>query len=244
VLLLRAAGVPARYATGYSVQEYSQWEEAYRVRSMHGHAWTLAYVGGRQVTDDQGNTRWEGGSWIDVDTTPSVWLAEDRSQLPGWQELSDFFSTLWHKFSLWRAEGGLQELSQYIPWVMGALMLALGGGSLLGKRSRKQSKNDQPLEEPVSVAGELTRLEEALQDQGLGRDRGETVARWLQRLRSALPGVSEQQVREVVSLHYQDRFSANSVTRDQLQRLRDLVQEMLGAVNRRASEPRAKVPAG
>jgi len=38
VLLLRAAGIPARYATGYSVMEYSPLEEVYVVRARHAHA--------------------------------------------------------------------------------------------------------------------------------------------------------------------------------------------------------------
>lgn len=39
VLLLRAAGIPARYATGYSVQEWSDLEQAYIIRQRHAHAW-------------------------------------------------------------------------------------------------------------------------------------------------------------------------------------------------------------
>src|SRR5688572_15529149 len=42
VLLLRAAGVPARYAVGYSVQELKG--DKYVVRERHAHAWALAYV--------------------------------------------------------------------------------------------------------------------------------------------------------------------------------------------------------
>ena len=42
VLLLRAAGIPARYATGYSVQEWSPREGRYLVRGRHRHAWALA----------------------------------------------------------------------------------------------------------------------------------------------------------------------------------------------------------
>ena len=37
-LLLRAAGVPARYATGFAMVEYSPLEEAYVVRARHAHA--------------------------------------------------------------------------------------------------------------------------------------------------------------------------------------------------------------
>ncbi|HSN33357.1 MAG TPA: transglutaminase domain-containing protein, partial [Ideonella sp.] len=61
-LLLRAAGVPARYATGFAVVEYSPLEQAYVVRARHAHAWTRAFVDGR---------------WLDVDTTPPSWTEEE-----------------------------------------------------------------------------------------------------------------------------------------------------------------------
>ena len=46
VLALRAVGIPARYATGYAVQEWGELEKAYVVRRRHAHAWALAYVDG------------------------------------------------------------------------------------------------------------------------------------------------------------------------------------------------------
>jgi hypothetical protein len=61
-VLLRAAGIPARYATGYSVQEGSEIEQRYVVRASHAHAWVLAWVDGR---------------WREVDTTPAVWAQAD-----------------------------------------------------------------------------------------------------------------------------------------------------------------------
>jgi hypothetical protein len=55
-LLLRSAGIPTRYAVGYSVHEYSPSEQEYVVRARNAHAWVMAYV---------------NGSWLTVDTTPS-----------------------------------------------------------------------------------------------------------------------------------------------------------------------------
>ena len=60
-LLLRAAGIPARYATGFAVMEYSPLEAAFVVRARHAHAWSRA---------------WNGERWVDLDTTPPSWLQE------------------------------------------------------------------------------------------------------------------------------------------------------------------------
>src|SRR5439155_1389676 len=64
VLLLRAAGVPARYATGYSVQEWSRLERRYVVRARHAHSWALV---------------WADGAWRDLDTTPPLWADEEAA---------------------------------------------------------------------------------------------------------------------------------------------------------------------
>ncbi|MEJ2175468.1 MAG: transglutaminase-like domain-containing protein, partial [bacterium] len=73
-LLLRAAGVPTRYATGFAMLEYSTLEEAYVVRARHAHAWTRAWVDGR---------------WIELDTTPPSWFGVEEERAPLWQGLSD-----------------------------------------------------------------------------------------------------------------------------------------------------------
>ncbi|ABW30239.1 transglutaminase domain-containing protein [Acaryochloris marina] len=54
-LLLRAAGVPTRYAVGYTAHEYSPTEQQYIVRLKDAHAWVLAYV---------------DNTWVKVETTP------------------------------------------------------------------------------------------------------------------------------------------------------------------------------
>lgn len=83
-MLLRRAGIPARYATGYSVEEWSELEAQYVVRSRHGHAWTLAWIGGR---------------WIEVDTTPSEWLSVDESSHRSMLEpLADLWAWLTLRF--------------------------------------------------------------------------------------------------------------------------------------------------
>jgi len=63
VMLLRAAGIPARYAIGYAVHEWSPLERRFIVRGNDAHAWTLA---------------WVGGAWREIDTTPGEWIPTER----------------------------------------------------------------------------------------------------------------------------------------------------------------------
>jgi transglutaminase-like putative cysteine protease len=74
-LLLREAGIPARYIIGYSVQEYSQWQKMYLVRARHAHSWVKYYMNGK---------------WHNMDTTPSTWApmeAEDRTIIEPFMDL-------------------------------------------------------------------------------------------------------------------------------------------------------------
>jgi hypothetical protein len=66
-LLLRAAGIPARYATGYAAIERSRLEDAWVVRARHAHAWTRAWIDGR---------------WVDVDLTPAGWPVAEAGLVP------------------------------------------------------------------------------------------------------------------------------------------------------------------
>ena len=57
VLLLRSAGIPARYVTGFIAEEKSPVADYYLVRDSHAHAWCEAYLRDRR-------------QWILVDLTP------------------------------------------------------------------------------------------------------------------------------------------------------------------------------
>jgi transglutaminase-like putative cysteine protease len=81
VLLLRAGGIPARYATGFAVNEKSELENAYIVRTRHAHAWARA---------------WVNGTWINIDTTPPSWLSIEAEDSSVWSAITDWWS--WARF--------------------------------------------------------------------------------------------------------------------------------------------------
>ena len=107
VLLLRAAGIPARYATGYAVYEYSTRENAYVVRERHAHGWARAFVDGR---------------WHDVDTTPPDWQRIEAERAGLFQPLADWLRFAWHAL----AEMGAEALAPWVAAVLALILAAIG----------------------------------------------------------------------------------------------------------------------
>ncbi|MEQ8662233.1 MAG: transglutaminase-like domain-containing protein, partial [Gammaproteobacteria bacterium] len=109
VLLLREAGIPARYAVGYAVDEYSALERAWVARARHAHAWAEA---------------WIDGAWVTIDATPPTWFALEEARVSDWQWLQDLFGWAWYRYQrLGRADTG--AAADYLPWLLPPLALVL-----------------------------------------------------------------------------------------------------------------------
>jgi transglutaminase-like putative cysteine protease len=112
VLLLRHAGIPARYATGFSVQEFSQLEQQYVVRARHAHAWAMV---------------WIDGQWQALDTTPAQWAQEEEATASPLQPAYDLLSWLYYRLAVWSAqEAGDAGPSAGLIWLVPPLALYLG----------------------------------------------------------------------------------------------------------------------
>ena len=195
VLLLRAAGIPARYATGYSVQEYSELEERYLVRRRHAHSWARA---------------WVNGGWRDVDTTPVVWAALESAGASWWQPAYDVGSWLAFLFAEWRWAETEGESKTWMLWLALALLLILVWR--MARRQRVLRKG----EGGIAASGSWVRqgtdsafytIEQRLIAAGHLRRRGESVSAWLRRLAQsgAAPETAEL-LRDILPLHYRYRF--------------------------------------
>ncbi|MBF0346397.1 MAG: transglutaminase domain-containing protein [Magnetococcales bacterium] len=100
VLLLRRAGIPARYVFGYAVSEPDRQSQWYRVRERDAHAWTVVFV---------------NGAWRSVDFTPPDWRRAEAMEAPLWQGVVDGWSTLSFLFSQW-SQGASREVR--LGWVV------------------------------------------------------------------------------------------------------------------------------
>ena len=216
-LLLRTAGIPARYATGYSVQEFSRLENRYVVRARHAHAWALAYV---------------DGAWRVLDTTPASWAAVEEEAASWWAPLSDLWS--WGAFQVaaqWERLGGVGSL-RYVGWLLIPLALFLlwrlfSGKRLAGLRRRGRCADGAP--RWPGADSEFYEIERRLGKQGLGRHPGEPLLRWVERIEALriLPGATAP-LCDLVSLHYRYRFDPKGISPPEREALRSGILSWLG----------------
>ena len=202
VLLLRAAGLPARYATGFSVQERAPDGSTYLVRERHAHAWARVFVDGR---------------WIDVDTTPTGWAdAEDleRPAAARWRaRLTDAWSALRFRYARWQLTSSESEKWGLFGGI-GALVLAWLGWRVFGGARTARKPADGALHPALCEAARLVgsdssfyQIESELRHRGMVRAANETFEEWLLRIERENPGLAgHADLRRLLHLHYRYRF--------------------------------------
>ena len=202
VLLLRYAGIPARYATGYLVDEFSRLEKCFVVRQRHAHAWTLAYVDGR---------------WQNFDATPPGWPGIEADNASQWQPLTDFFAYAWFKFSKWRAQEGNNRKRIVWLWLLAPLILYLGRRLFMKKRVLRTSTSQPVKMVKDSLPGSdshFYRIEEHLHAQGFARRSGETLKGWVQRIETVPHQTLDiKTLFAILKLHYRLRFDPQGLSK-------------------------------
>jgi hypothetical protein len=198
-LLLRSAGIPARYATGFAVTEYSRLEQAYVVRSRHGHAWTRAWLDGR---------------WVDLDFTPPDWVVEEAREAPLWQGLADLARWLGFRWTM------REEFKANDAWYGVLVVLALILGWRLFGHKRVDSK--------AAATGDSRRYPGedsefyAVEKSFDLRASGETHAAWLARIAQTQPVQKVDVLRDALRLHQRYRFDPAGLAKEERRRLREL----------------------
>jgi hypothetical protein len=205
VLLLRAAGIPARYATGFSVQEWSKLDAAYVVRESHAHAWVRA---------------WIGGAWRDVDTTPPGWFSAEAAGSPLWSPLADLWSWARYRIAAWSAGTGGRGWSQELIWLALPLMAWLAWRTLRGRRARAAaagaiaSRRTWPGQD-----SEFYLVESRMAQLSQARQETETMTEWLARV-AANAGPDAATLHALSRLHYRHRFDPDGLSAAEREALR------------------------
>jgi len=202
-LLLRQLDIPARYAVGFSVQESKG--DTFIVRERHAHAWALA---------------WINNEWREVDTTPGSWFQTEAEQASAFEPISDFFSNLWFKFSIWRWLGQKGVISRMAPFlVLPLVAILLWRIFFRKKRVDAITKAAQKFNWP-GLDSEYYELEARLAASGHERQSHETPEQWLRRLRR--DGVDHPSLPALIDLHYRYRFDPRGIEKSERSQLRQL----------------------
>ena len=200
VLLLRAAGVPARYATGYFVQEFSKLETRFVVRARHAHSWALVHV---------------DNAWHDFDTTPGSWNTMEEEAASILQPLRDLWSWCMFNFSTWRWRQKRGGMAKHVAWVLVPLILLLAIRLYSRIRIRGPETGKQQDERGAFKPGadsEFYLIEKRLMELGHGRHPSEPLSAWFERIEPPFPSVPTELLRSILALHYRYRFDPKGIT--------------------------------
>jgi hypothetical protein len=211
-LLLRAAGIPTRYALGWSVQEYSGIEQAYVARARHAHSWTLV---------------WIDGAWRDFDPTPPDWSALEAQGRPFWGVLQDLWSRLAFLFK--GGEGEQEGSRRVLIWLLPPLLALLLWR--VARRGRRLRRHRQAVS-PVRSASPFAAVETAYRQRGAPRRVGESLREWAGRIeREGHPDAKTLQA--AIELHYRIAFDPTPCSIEEEQRRRQALRACLQRCLRR-----------
>jgi protein-glutamine gamma-glutamyltransferase len=210
-LLLREAGIPARYTIGYSVQEYSVWQRMYLVRARHAHAWLKYYL---------------NGEWHNMDTTPSTWAPMEAEDSTFLEPLIDIFSWLRYKI----AGGDIETKSESSNWM---LWLLLPLGAYLAWRFYKKQRVEQQNTLNDYVHSDIHRfgmdsplypLLKQLEKEADTRLPGETLIKWIKRI---LPVEKTKEYFDIINLHNGYRFNPASDKQQEKKSIKNAVNNII-----------------
>ncbi|MDH3976029.1 MAG: transglutaminase domain-containing protein [Deltaproteobacteria bacterium] len=205
-LLLRWAGIPARYTVGYLVHEYSEREAMYVVRERDAHAWVTAYIDGK---------------WLIIDTTPPSWVAADSQQGSFMEPLSDLRAYLQFLIARWRAS----EENFFTKY--GYVLLLLLLWRLFGKKNISlvyRKKEAAAREESRPIESPFYALEKKLKEAGHIRHKGETYRAWFKRMEEEeRPITSVDIIKSALLIHTKMRFRREGISHNERAEMERLV---------------------
>lgn len=190
VLMLRNAGIAARYRTGFMLDEYDSFENALLARKRDAHAWVAAYIGDR---------------WIDVDTTPPQWKSADSDGKSFFEPVSDLMAWIKMKYENYRRKKS-SEFNRILIAAASLLTIFLMVRVYMRKRRVKKPANNEtkPLFEALGLDSPLYEMLDFYAENGLTREESETLRRWMEKNREKLQ--AEDAFFDIAGLHERLRF--------------------------------------
>ena len=209
-LLLRDLAIPTRYIVGYSVNEYSPWENQFVVRSRDSHAWTIVYI---------------NGTWQEFDPTPSAWIAIEDANSSKLVFIQDLFSLVQFKLAFLMLHIKSGEAT-YFYWLLiiplGFILLRQFKISQGVKRVNLSQNASADLR--LGIDSEIYLIESVLKESGIVRKRTETWSDWLAILvqNKQFPPDLITDLETIVQLHYRYRFDPQGISELERKQLRSI----------------------
>jgi len=217
-LMLRDAGVPARYAIGFAVMETDPLTRTSVIRGIHSHAWCRVW--------DQTASR-----WIDFDATPPDWLHIESPSMPWYQGALDWIQQAREDFFIWRNQPSNRLLGASIIGFIALLGTGVVARSLWrsrrhvsGEETSRRRRGDPAVRTPLHDLEPLAR-------KLLGeRPPGMTFSRWLIGLRAHL--ASSEGLDQAIHLHQSLRYDPAATDASATARLADLERRVRAEIAR------------
>lgn len=216
-LILRAAGVPARYCVGYAVMERDTARGEFVIRGLHAHAWTRVWDAEKAI-------------WVDFDPTPPNWLNAETGGETRSQWLADAYQRFKEDFFLWRNRPANRLAATIVMWAIGLGVLAFVGRRLW-RSKLVVGTNGAGLPASPGSRTPLHAIEKRARRVLGPRPVGVTFAAWLRGLAGHC--VPEDELEEALDLHQSLRFDPEPQQAPSESRLDELAGK-IGASVRRA----------
>lgn len=216
-LLLREAGIPTRYATGYAVMELDVKRKEFIIRGTHSHAWC-------RVWDD------EQKRWIDFDTTPGSWIAGISPANSKTQRFNDELKRLRENFFLWR-----NKPNNRLAVTLGMTSIGLALVAFIVKRLWKSKRRMNATSRSNGYTGTVRQTPlnalERIAEKHLGpRQPGQPFGSWIMRLSQRLP--DSRTLVDAVELHQRLRFDPEPVAEVERKRLEEMARQLESQIRR------------
>ncbi|MCC6232929.1 MAG: transglutaminase domain-containing protein [Verrucomicrobiales bacterium] len=212
-LLLRSAGVPARYVTGFLVSPTERSEGFIVVRENQAHAWVRV---------------WNGTTWQDFDPTPPVGLDALVTAPTWWERLQ----RSWHEntFGLvrWWWLGEKRLLRQAYWLALPLLAILLWRFRTLRAARPASSSTTHPNERPwPGLDSEWYQVEQVLEEHGWSRQNQEPPPAWDARLtRGGWAQADTDHLHRTLHLHRRLRFDPRGIPGPERDHLRHLARQL------------------
>lgn len=213
VLILREAGIPARYVTGYVLAEKNPYDNnVFLVRERHGHAWAEVYINGK---------------WIIIDNTPSIWLDEDEKNASKFEKINDYIYFLLNEIKSFFSDENKNSNKIITAIILILLLFLILRIYLHQKKSStiKIKNNKDKLKVFKSIDSDFILIQKEIAKLKIPKLKHETLNAWINRIKLILKkqknmskyNLLNDELNLLITKYYKLRFDTENFSNEELE---------------------------